>query len=184
MAKAWSLPPSLLANVVREDVGRFTRSIAIQILNEVISRSPVGNPELWAINATAANYNREVNSYNADLRNDEANLTKAGRLRKGLKVNDSMDIKAPADYRPGLFRASNYVSVGAASSYQPTEPDKVGSKTYQDGVSTIQGAADFATIYIQSNLPYSLRLENGHSSQAPAGVYAQAFNSVVMKYRG
>lgn len=38
---------------------------------------------------------------------------------------------------------------------------------------------DYRTIYIQNNLPYCIRLENGWSKQAPTGVYQNAVNSVV-----
>ena len=38
---------------------------------------------------------------------------------------------------------------------------------------------DYPTIYLQNNLPYVVRIENGWSKQAPFGVYANAFNSAV-----
>lgn len=38
---------------------------------------------------------------------------------------------------------------------------------------------EFATVFIQNNLPYCERLENGHSQQAPTGVYGNAFNSAL-----
>lgn len=38
---------------------------------------------------------------------------------------------------------------------------------------------DYPTIYLQNNLPYVVRIENGWSKQAPSGVYANAFNSAV-----
>ena len=37
----------------------------------------------------------------------------------------------------------------------------------------------FPTVYLQNNLPYALRLEQGHSGQAPTGVYQNAFNSAI-----
>lgn len=38
---------------------------------------------------------------------------------------------------------------------------------------------DYRPIYIQNNLPYALRLENGWSKQAPSGVYGNAVNSAL-----
>ncbi|HIA8446854.1 TPA: HK97 gp10 family phage protein, partial [Escherichia coli] len=38
-------------------------------------------------------------------------------------------------------------------------------------------------IYIQNNLPYAEALENGHSQQAPTGVYANAFHGVLQAYK-
>lgn len=38
---------------------------------------------------------------------------------------------------------------------------------------------DYRPIYIQNNLPYALRIENGWSGQAPSGVYGNAVNSAL-----
>lgn len=38
---------------------------------------------------------------------------------------------------------------------------------------------DYPTVYLQNNLPYVVRIEHGHSKQAPSGVYANAFNSAL-----
>ncbi len=51
MAKGWNIDPAAFAGLVAEDVKLRQRTIAIQLLNEIVQRSPVGNPELWAINA-------------------------------------------------------------------------------------------------------------------------------------
>lgn len=95
MAKGWSIYPAAFAGLVAEDVKLRQRTIAIQLLNEIVQRSPVGNPELWAINATAVQYNKAVGEWNESLYADPANLTKTGRLRKKVRVNDSMDRSAP-----------------------------------------------------------------------------------------
>ncbi len=93
MAKGWNIDPAAFAGLVAEDVKLRQRTIAIQLLNEIVQRSPVGNPELWAINATAVQYNKAVGEWNESLYADPANLTKTGRLRKKARVNDSMDIR-------------------------------------------------------------------------------------------
>lgn len=41
----------------------------------------------------------------------------------------------------------------------------------------------YPTVYIQNNLPYALRLEHGHSKQAPTGVYGNAFWSAIATIR-
>lgn len=183
MAKGWSIDPAAFAGLVAEDVKLRQRTIAIQLLNEIIQRSPVGNPELWAINATAAQYNKAVGEWNESLYNDPANLTKTGRLKKNVRVNDSMDIRRPAGYRAGTFRASHFVSIGGPDYTVPKEPDPHGTQTILNGTGIIDQAPAYSVIYIQSNLPYSVPLENGHSTQAPAGVYAVSFNGVVQAYK-
>lgn len=82
------------------------RATSIKILARLVQMSPVGNPELWAVNQTAVAYNSAVDEHNSLLRQNPGNLTKAGRLRKGLKVNDGMDVKAPPGYTGGDFAAT------------------------------------------------------------------------------
>lgn len=178
MAKGWSLDPAAFADMVAEDVRVKQRVIGIQLLDEIVRNSPVGNPELWAINSTAVQYNQAVSDWNDSLYGNPDNLTKTGRLRKKVRVSDSMDIKRPVDYRPGMFRASHFVSVGEPNYSKPANPDKQGTLTMLNGKAVIDQAPAYSVIYIQSNLPYSVSLENGHSKQAPTGVYANAFNGV------
>lgn len=146
------------------------RKVAIDILTSIVLRSPVGSPELWAINATARRYNTEVAAHNSALRADPSNLAKNGRLKPGRKLNDGMDIVSPAGYVGGRFRASWTVSIGAPSSAVATEVDKTGQPTIAKGTNVILQADGLQDIYIMNNLPYAHALEYGHSTQAPAGV--------------
>ena len=82
------------------------RTLSIKILSRLVQMSPVGNPELWGINQTAVSYNSAVDEHNSLLRQNPDNMTKTGRLRKGLKVNDSMNVKAPPGYTGGRFRGN------------------------------------------------------------------------------
>lgn len=47
MANGWSIPPTVFADLIDEEVGKRVRVIAMALLNEVVLRSPVGNPSLW-----------------------------------------------------------------------------------------------------------------------------------------
>ena len=93
------------------------------------------------------------------------------------------DIRRPAEYRAGTFRASHFVSIGEPNHSVPTEPDPRGTMTFLNGKNIIDQAPAYSVIYIQSNLPYSVPLENGHSTQAPTGVYAVSFNGVIQAYK-
>jgi len=146
------------------------RKVATDILTSIVMRSPVGNPELWAINATARHYNDEVAAHNTALRQDPANLTKAGRLKPGRKLNDGMSIVSPAGYVGGRFRAAWTVSIGAPSGAVTGDVDKSGQPTIEKGISVIATADGQQDIYITNNLPYARALEYGHSTQAPAGM--------------
>lgn len=55
--------------------------------------------------------------------------------------------------------------------------------TFNDGAREILKAKLGSCVYIQNNISYALALENGHSDQAPKGVYALTFRYVSEKYR-
>ncbi|MEK0167940.1 hypothetical protein [Pseudescherichia vulneris] len=147
------------------------RAVGIKILARLVQMSPVGNPELWAINQTAAAYNDAVAEHNQMQMADPANLTKTGRLRKKARVSDSMDIKAPPGYTGGRFRGNWQVSFDARTTDETGRVDKAGHLTIAAGNVTLGlfkvGVRD---IYFCNNVPYAYRLEMGHSSQAPGGM--------------
>lgn len=146
------------------------REIIIEIGSSVIRMSPVGNPEIWAANAVATQYNKAVDDHNAALRNDPANLTKAGRLKPGRKLNDGMDLVAGKGYVGGRFRANWHISLDVVENVTFDETDANGAETI---ASLIAGLSDFKPgqmAYIINNLPYAIPLEYGHSTQAPNGM--------------
>ncbi|MDU5779205.1 MAG: HK97 gp10 family phage protein [Pantoea sp.] len=85
--------------------------------------------------------------------------------------------------KDGYFRNGNVVSIGSADYSQPSEPDKSGSAAIQRGSAVIANGKPYSVIYIQNNLPYAEALENGHSQQAPAGVYGVSFHGVTQAYK-
>lgn len=126
MASGWSIDPSVFMNQVEEDVGKKLRFISLQLLNEIVSRSPVDT---------------------------------------------------------GRFRANNQVSIGSPEYSTTDTTDKNGSVTLQQGSAVIAQGKPYSVIYIQNNLPYAEPLENGHSQQAPAGIYAVSFHGVTQAYK-
>ncbi|WP_145590724.1 hypothetical protein [Yersinia aleksiciae] len=147
---------------------------AIKILNRLVTMSPVGNPELWAINHTAKSYNDAVFEHNEDLKKDSANLTKTGRLKKRARVTDSMDIKTPAGYTGGRFRGNWQVGLDVqpdGETGRDNNNDPNGNMTMAVGNYMIeQFKVGTKAIYFTNNVPYAYRLEFGHSSQAPNGM--------------
>lgn len=90
----------------------------------------------------------------------------------------SLVVSSPVD--TGAYRASHIVSIGSAD-MGVREPE----------VNANQDAAIQAVkiklgnlVYIQNNLPYAERLENGWSDQAPQGIYSTTFNFISQKYGG
>ncbi|HBM2806264.1 hypothetical protein M7982_04015 [Enterobacter hormaechei subsp. xiangfangensis] len=156
----------------KQEIEEAVRRTGIKILGRLVDMSPVGQPEIWQVNQTASAYNTAVREHNAALRNDPANLTKAGRLRRGLRVNDSMDIKKPEGYVGGRFKNNWYVGLDS----QPTEtndtPDASGQGSNSRGLAVLEvfRVGQVNSIYFTNNLPYAPALENGHSNQAPGGM--------------
>lgn len=111
-----------------------------------------------------------------------------------LEILKSVVFKSPVD--TGRFRSNWQVSIGSVPSgtvgYQGTETigERAGSKgpVYEATVAKSKGTADSAkagdVIYIANNLPYAVRLEEGYSGQAPAGMVTltvQEFASTVKR---
>jgi hypothetical protein len=153
-----------------EAIDASVREIIIEVGSSLIRMSPVGNPEIWAQNAVAAQYNKAVEDHNTALRSDPANLTKGGRLKKGRKLNDGMDIVAPEGYVGGRFRANWHISLGVVESVTFDEVDPSGAETTAALVAAMSDFTAGQIAYIINNLPYAIPLEFGHSTQAPGGM--------------
>ncbi|WP_392945017.1 hypothetical protein AB3M73_15005 [Serratia ureilytica] len=150
---------------------QVVRATGIRILTQLVQMSPVGNPDLWEVNATAKAYNDAVAEHNDAQRNDPVNLTPTGRLKKRARVSDSMDIKAPAGYTGGRFRGNWQVGLDAAPQGETGQVDKSGGKTLAAGTLVIERfRVGMQAVYFTNNVPYAYPLEFGHSSQAPGGM--------------
>ena len=153
----------------KANTDELVRQVTLDVGTSLVYRSPVGNPELWARNKLAANYNRAVDEENARLRTISENLTKAGKLRPGLKINDSMKVHAPKGYVGGHFRAN-----WQFGTTPPTEEldaiDPAGTATIAAMEADISSTGAGGVTYIVNNAPYAIPLEYGHSSQAPQGM--------------
>lgn len=158
-------------NKAKANQDAVVRAVGIRILNQLVMMSPVGNPELWEINQTAASYNRAVYEHNEAQRTDPANLTKTGRLKKNARVVDRMDIKVPPGYTGGRFRGNWQVSFDAPTTEENGRIDKTGDLTKAAGNYTLSlFKVGMSSIYFCNNVPYAYPLEMGHSTQAPGGM--------------
>lgn len=87
--------------------------------------------------------------------------------------------KSPVD--SGAFRGNHRVGIGALD---PNANKADTSNPLQKGLATIQSSGGLGKlVYISNSLPYSIRLENGYSQQAPLGVYSLSFQAVLNKYK-
>ena len=156
----------------KQEIDEAVRRTGIKILGRLVEMSPVGQPETWQVNQTASAYNTAVREHYAALGDVPPNLTKSVRLKRGWRLNDSMDIKKPEGYVGGRFKNNWYVGFDS----QPTEtndtPDASGQGSNSRGLAVLEvfKVGQVSTIYFTNNLPYAQALENGHSNQAPGGM--------------
>ena len=127
MRGSWSVPPSLFADVVEEDLTKRVRTIALAMLQEIVLRSPVDT---------------------------------------------------------GRFRNNNILSIVSPVYASTVETDASGAGTISRGAAAMSGLEPYTTVFIQNNLPYAQRLEDGHSKQAPpGGIYAASFHGVSQAFK-
>lgn len=169
---SFSLDLKAFVEKAKGNVEEVIQKTSIDLLSAIVDRSPVGNPELWAINATATQYNAEVERLNAEMRNDPKNLSKNGRIKPGRLIRDGMDLVAGKDYVGGRFRGNWQVSFDTAITGNIERVDPNGSASKAAGAALMQTfTTEVGTIWMMNNLPYGPRLEyEGWSSQAPAGM--------------
>ncbi|ANQ00931.1 hypothetical protein [Escherichia coli] len=169
--KAFTAAITAFVDKAKANQEAVVRAVGIRILNQLVMMSPVGNPELWGINQTAASYNQAVYDHNEAQKSDPANLTKTRRLKKKARLVDGMDIKAPPGYTGGRFRGNWQVSFDAPATDETGRVDKTGNLTKAAGNYTLSlFKVGMKAIYFCNNVPYAYRLEMGHSSQAPGGM--------------
>ncbi|WP_371233615.1 hypothetical protein ACAW63_10920 [Pseudomonas sp. QE6] len=154
----------------KEDMEELFQEVVVRLADELIQRSPVGNPDIWAVNSTATQYNKAVIEHNQALRSNPANLTKNRRLKPGLKVNDSMDVYRPAGYVGGHFRRNWQFGIDSPPTGEIEGVDPSGMDTLSAVRLGAKGLEIGQTAYLVNNTPYSIPLEYGHSKQAPHGI--------------
>jgi hypothetical protein len=157
-------------NKVETRIDQSIRKATIELFSSVVKMTPVGNPDLWKINKEAADYNKAVAEENYRLRQDKSNLTKNGRLKRGKKVNDSMEIIKPDGYVGGRARANWQCTIGDRAIGEINDTDKSGNKTIGQIKSVVPKKAG-QIVWLTNNVDYIRRLEyDKWSTQAPAGM--------------
>ena len=106
-------------------------------------------------------------------------MTDAHKLQRGMAITllNNIQLLSPVD--TGRFRSNTIVSFGSPD-YRYTE----NTGGMGEAFNAIQGltADSLPVIHVQNNLPYSQRIEEGWSGQAPQGVFKLSFDSMVAAY--
>ncbi|MGP5296803.1 HK97 gp10 family phage protein [Psychrobacter faecalis] len=103
----------------------------------------------------------------------------AHKLQRGMAITvlNNLQLLSPVD--TGRYRANHTVSFGSPD-YRYTE-NKDGMSLAFSAINSLTPSA-LPVVYIQNNLPYAERLENGWSKQAPSGIYSLAYEAMVAAY--
>lgn len=109
----------------------------------------------------------------------ENDLVKQARVI-AMALLGEIVLRSPVD--TGRFRGNTTVTIGNPVFENTATVDKTGAATLSAGQSVLAGLKPYTVIYIQNNLPYAEKLENGHSKQAPNGVFGLAMTGVAAAY--
>lgn len=80
----------------------------------------------------------------------------------------------PAGYLGGHFRMNNQYKFGSVPAGEVEGEDPSGAEAMAKVKVGVMAAPVAGMHYIANNVPYAIALENGHSTQAPQGVYGLA----------
>lgn len=83
----------------------------------------------------------------------------------------------------GEYRGSHTVTINKPETSYRKFDDKSGSATLARGLLVASKSKLGDVVFVQTLSPYGLPLENGHSDQAPHGVYSLAFQSLANKFK-
>lgn len=109
---------------------------------------------------------------------------RSGKLLRetALRILTQVVQSTPVD--TGRARGNWQVTVDSPVSSEITRLDKVGGSTVASGQANMASARSGNTIYISNNVPYIGRLNEGSSSQAPAGFVELAIRTAIAGVRG
>lgn len=142
----------------------------IKILAQLVDMSPVGNPDLWQVNAHNT-YARETFNLFADAINNDPGTRRRVRRMGQKKLRETFPSKAPDGYTGGRFRGNWQVGIDECPSEELDRIDKSGDSTKRIGNMILRSfRVGMKDIYFVNNLPYAYLLEFGHSKQAPNGM--------------
>lgn len=139
----------------------------VLIAQQLVQRSPVGDPDIWKANALPSarreTYNATVDAYNAE--------TGSKVRKKGVKsLRKSFPNTAGKGYTGGRFRANWQIGIGRMDATTTEDTDAGGGKTIARLTGEAQGVKAGQVVVVSNSLPYAERLENGWSKQAPSGM--------------
>lgn len=95
-----------------------------------------------------------------------------GKQQRAVSLGCLSGVVLRSPVLTGRFRGAWTVGVGAPQTTVPQQVDPAGAATLARGTAAIKTVKGDRPVYIENGLPYAAKLEDGGSSQAPAGVAA------------
>ncbi|NAS06206.1 hypothetical protein GPS47_11485 [Acinetobacter haemolyticus] len=125
-------------------------------------------------------WKKKPSSFAVNVKHDAESLIK----NIGRDLVQGVIVATPVD--EGVARGNWIASKAPDHTYDMNRKDKTGQGTINKCfVFFAQNAKLGSVIYLQNNLPYIERLENGHSQeQAPHGMVSVTMNAIKQKYGG
>ena len=119
-------------------------------------------------------FNKDLRAATSKMIPEQVELVKK---KVGMQLLERLVMMTPVD--TGRARSNWFVTLDTPSSAVATNPPfPSASVTINDGANIISLVSGGQSIWISNNLPYIEPLENGWSSQAPAGMLAVALAEV------
>jgi menaquinone-dependent protoporphyrinogen IX oxidase len=100
--------------------------------------------------------------------------------RISLDIFSRLILASPVD--TGRFRGNWQMDVGQFNEQVLDGLDKSGQATIATNVAKLAGKNPFTAVYIENNLPYAGRLNDGWSKQAPAGFVETAIDQALLSF--
>ena len=155
-----------------------TRVAVVNMTSRMVLESPVGNADLWKSNSHRAfareNYNKLAALKNNATLENPSSYSKRGKLKaklvkelSGKQLRKTFPNVTGKGYVGGRFRANWMAGINAPNK---SITESVNAQDSWSEVEKLKTAQLGGVLYFTNSLPYSRKIEYGHSKQAPAGV--------------
>lgn len=154
----------------KTSVDEAVKTAVILASQQLVTRSPVGDPDHWQANARQKTA-RETYNDDVDAHNAQTGSGPGRKRRKGTKaLRKAFPNRAGKGYVGGRFRANWQIGIASPNTATTDLIDPAGGATIGRLTSVAAAVHAGGVIYITNSLPYAIPLERGHSKQAPQGM--------------
>lgn len=154
----------------KTSVDEAVKTAVILASQQLVTRSPVGDPDHWQANAGQKSA-RETYNDAVDANNSAVGKGPGRMRRKSTKaLRKAFPNRAGKGYVGGRFRANWQIGIASPNESISDAVDPAGGATIGRLTGVAAAVRAGGVIYITNSLPYAIPLERGHSKQAPQGI--------------